>query len=300
MECGSVQSAQALLREAPRRLPVWLRKAIPSQSALLTRSLLEDLHLNTVCQSARCPNITECFSQRRSTFMILGNRCTRWCGYCAIDTLRPDPPDPGEPERVAEAARRMALRHVVVTSVARDDLADGGAAHFCATIRAIRRANPSATVEVLIPDFAGEEPSLRAVLAERPDVLNHNIETVRGIFKRVRPKGGYDRTLELLARAKVIAPDQITKSGFMLGLGELREEVEQTLQDLRAAGVDMVTIGQYMKPKEGKVEVVEYIEPRVFEDLETRATALGFAAAFAGPFVRSSYHAEEVKDKVFR
>lgn len=232
--------------------------------------------------------------------MILGNRCTRWCAYCAIDTLRPEPPDPGEPERVAEAARRMALRHVVVTSVARDDLADGGAGHFRATIRALRRVMPAATVEVLIPDFKGDEASLGLVIDERPDVLNHNIETVRGIFKRVRPKGDYDRSLALLDRAKAMAPQQITKSGFMLGLGESRQEIEGTLLDLRACGVDMVTIGQYLKPKEGKVDVAEYIEPHVFEELEARAYGLGFRAAFAGPFVRSSYHAEEVQEKIAR
>jgi lipoyl synthase len=278
-----------------QRKPMWLLKKIErTPETRAVKHLLRDLGLNTVCEEASCPNLSECFGRGTATFMIGGDRCTRRCHYCDVVTGRPLALDVTEPRRVAEATRRLALRYVVVTAVARDDVPDGGAAHFAATIRAIRTHNPGTQIEVLIPDFKGQAAALQAVLDAQPDVLNHNIETVRRIFKGVRPQGGYDRTLELLARSKQLAPAIPTKSGFMVGLGETTDEIFGTMRDLRAVGVDLVTIGQYLQPSKQHAEVAEYVPPERYESYRRYGQELGFRATFAGPFVRSSFHAGEL------
>jgi lipoic acid synthetase len=256
--------------------------------------LLRESGLNTVCEEARCPNLGECFSRGTATFMLLGDRCTRRCDYCAVSTARPQPPDPGEPDRVAEAAARLALRYVVLTAVARDDLEDGGAAHFAAAVRAVRRRLPGARVEVLTPDFKGDGRALDAVLAARPDVFNHNIETVPRVFPRVRPQGSYRRSLDVLAAVQARRPAMATKSGLMVGLGETDEEIAGTFADLRAAGVEIVTIGQYLRPTRDHAPVHRYVSPEAFRELERQARAVGFPTVYSGVFVRSSFNAEEV------
>ncbi len=278
-----------------QRKPEWLRKPGSLSPQLRNvRQLLRDLNLNTVCEEASCPNIAECFGRQTATFMIGGDRCTRRCHYCDIATARPFPLDPSEPGRVAEAAARLNLRYVVVTAVARDDVKDGGARHFARTIAAIRQRLPAAQVEVLIPDFKGDPAALATVLDAQPDVLNHNIETVRRLFKSVRPQGGYERTLELLARARELAPTITTKSGFMVGLGETEAEVLATLDDLRAVGVDLVTIGQYLQPSLEHAPVAAYVPQEQYAVYRAYGAKLGFRATFAGPFVRSSFHAGEL------
>jgi lipoic acid synthetase len=277
------------------RKPEWLRKNIhTSPETREVKHLLRDLGLNTVCEEARCPNLSECFGRGTATFMIGGDRCTRRCHYCDVTTGRPNALDPLEPRRVADAARRLNLKYVVVTAVARDDVGDGGAAHFAATIRNIKQQLPQTQVEVLIPDFKGQSASLETVLHAKPDVLNHNIETVRRIFRAVRPQGSYDRTRELLERSKQLAPHIPTKSGFMVGLGETTDEVYDTMRDLRAVSVDLVTIGQYLQPSKDHVPVVEYITPERYAEYRRMGQELGFRQTFAGPFVRSSFHAGEL------
>jgi lipoyl synthase len=279
----------------PQRLPEWARKGSPlAPGARALRVLLRENALNTVCEEARCPNLGDCFSRGTATFMLLGDRCTRRCGYCSVATARPEPPDAGEPDRVAEAAARLRLRYVVLTAVARDDLADGGAAHFAAAVRAIRRRLPGAGVEVLVPDFQGQRAALSSVLAAAPDVFNHNIETVPRLFPRVRPQGRYRRSLEMLAAAKAMRPEQATKSGLMVGLGETDEEIAAVLGDLRGAGVDIVTMGQYLRPTRDHVPVGRYVNPDGFRALEAQARALGFPTVYSGVFVRSSFNAEEI------
>jgi lipoyl synthase len=258
------------------------------------RVLLRAGSLHTVCEEARCPNLGECFTRGTATFLLLGDRCTRRCAYCSVSTARPLPPDPGEPERVAQAARRLGLRYVVLTSVDRDDLPDGGAAHFAATVSAVREAVPGARVEVLTPDFRGRADALRAVLDAVPDVFNHNIETVPRLFQRLRPQGGYRLSLDVLAAAKAIRPEATTKSGLMVGLGETDEEVAAVLADLRAAGVDILTIGQYLRPTRAHEPVHRYVTPLAFRGFEEQARALGFPTVYSGVFVRSSFNAEEV------
>ncbi|MFO7709189.1 MAG: lipoyl synthase, partial [Desulfobacterales bacterium] len=240
-----------------------------------------------------CPNIWECFSHRTATFLIMGGRCTRNCGFCNVESGRPEPLDPDEPARVAEAAARMRLRYVVVTSVTRDDLADGGAAHFAAVITAIRGRIPEAEIEVLIPDFQGDPAALETLLRARPDVLNHNIETVPRLYPQVRPQADYLRSLELLRRAGEIAPGTPTKSGLMLGLSERPGETRQTLADLRAVGCRILTLGQYLQPSKAHLPVEAYIPPEDFEKWREDALAMGFSEVASGPFVRSSYHAKE-------
>jgi lipoic acid synthetase len=280
---------------APARLPEWARKSgALAPGTRPVRVLLRSGALHTVCEEARCPNLGECFARGTATFLLLGDRCTRRCGYCSVSTARPLPPDPGEPQRVAEASRRLGLRYVVLTSVDRDDLRDGGAAHFAATVRAVRRALPDAKVEVLTPDFKGDDGALRAVLDVAPDVLNHNVETVPRLFPRLRPQGRYRVSLDLLAAAKAVRPGQTTKSGLMVGLGETDEEVLAVLADLRAVGVDVVTIGQYLRPTRAHEPVHRYVPPSEFAELDERARALGFPTVYAGVFVRSSFNAEEV------
>ena len=254
---------------------------------------MQGLSLHTVCQEAHCPNIGECWGRRTATFMILGRICTRSCRFCAVSTGIPPSVDDEEPLRVAEAVQRMRLRHAVVTSVSRDDLADGGASLFAATIREIRRLNPQTSVEVLIPDFQGSVDALRTVTQARPDVLNHNVETVERLQRRVRAKASYARSLEVLRQAKALAPGGLTKSGLMVGLGEARDEVLQTLADLRGVGCDIVTIGQYLRPSQAHLPVERYYTPEEFDDLRDEALRLGLRHVESAPLVRSSYHAHE-------
>jgi lipoic acid synthetase len=258
------------------------------------RTLLREQALNTVCEEARCPNLGECFSRGTATFMILGDRCTRRCGYCSVTTAKPLPPDPGEPARVAEAAARLRLRHVVVTAVARDDLEDGGASHFSRTVREVRRALPVARVEVLTPDFRGDRDALATVLEAGPDVFNHNVETVPRLFPLVRAQGSYRSSLDLLEAVKGHRPGQVTKSGLMVGLGETDEETFEVLADLARARVDIVTLGQYLRPTREHVPVARYVTPRGFDALAEQARALGIPTVYSGVFVRSSFNALEV------
>jgi lipoic acid synthetase len=277
------------------RLPEWARKGSPlARSARPLRVLLREERLVTVCEEARCPNLAECFSRGTATFMLLGDRCTRRCGYCSVSTGRPSPPDPGEPARVAEAAARLHLRYVVLTAVARDDLADGGASQFAATVRALRDRRPDARVEVLTPDFKGDRASLAAVVAAGPDVFNHNVEMAPRLFPSLRPQGDYARSLDVLRMARGLRPGQVTKSGLMLGLGETDAEVRSVLSDLRAARVDIVTLGQYLRPTRHHARVARYVPPAQFDRWADEARALGFEAVYSGVFVRSSFNAEEI------
>jgi lipoyl synthase len=277
------------------RLPAWLRIELPtSQSYVHTRGLLTELQLHTVCESARCPNHWECWSQGTATFMIGGDRCTRACGFCAVDTARPLPLEADEPQRVAEAVRRMRLRHVVITAVARDDLADGGADHFRRTIEAVRAVSPGVVIEVLTPDFNDMDSSIDCVLAAEPRVFNHNLETVRRLTPSVRHRATYDRSLSVLRKVKERRGERMhTKSGLMLGLGEQEDEVMTAFEDLRRVGCDLLTLGQYLQPTIRHLPVVEYITPEVFERLGEAARLLGFRHVASGPKVRSSYHANE-------
>jgi lipoic acid synthetase len=274
--------------------PDWLRVRFPTgPNYLELKDIIRSRTLHTVCEEAHCPNIGECWENRTATFMILGRVCTRACRFCAITTGVPVGVDEDEPERVAEAVEQMGLRHAVVTSVARDDRPDGGASVFADTIRAIRRRIPSCTVEVLVPDFEGSRESLQIVMDARPDILNHNLETVRRLQRRVRAKAFYERSLEVLRRAKTMQPSELTKSGIMLGLGETREEISETLRDLRAADCDIVTIGQYLRPSEFHLPIARYVTPAEFAELKAEGMALGFRHVESGPLVRSSYHAHE-------
>jgi lipoic acid synthetase len=281
---------------APRaRLAPWLKKRLPSQDTVQqVRSLVSGLELHTVCQSARCPNLNECWSHRAATFMILGDICTRTCRFCTVPKGRPEPLDDREPEHVAEAAARLGLRHVVVTSVDRDDLPDQGAGHFAATIAALRARLPEAVVEVLTPDFRGVHELVDVVADAEPDIFNHNLESVPRLYARVRPGAGYERSLELLRRVKERHPRQFTKSGLMLGLGEGAAELDEVLRDLRAAGVDILTLGQYLRPSLAQLPVERFVPPEEFAAWEKRGRELGFRAVASGPFVRSSYNADEV------
>jgi lipoic acid synthetase len=323
-------------REVPGRKPAWLKfKAPAPRQYRATGALLDELELHTVCREARCPNKGECYASGTATFLILGAVCTRACRFCAVEGERTTArsgraedaaagvcaPDADEPRRVAEAARRLGLRHVVITSVTRDDLPEGGAAHFAAAIAAVRAAAPDATVEVLIPDLGGDEAALRAVLAARPDVLNHNLETVPRLYPDVRPQACYERSLELLARAAAwargpaesrgapappqVSPDAaddtacarpLVKTGLMVGLGETADEVGEVLAAAAAAGVDAVTIGQYLRPDSGCLPVARYVTPEEFEDYVRRGAALGLTVV-AAPFVRSSYRAGELLER---
>jgi lipoic acid synthetase len=252
------------------------------------------LDLHTVCQSARCPNLNECWSRKAATFMIMGDICTRTCRFCTVPKGKPLALDEREPEHVAEAAASLGLRHVVVTSVDRDDLPDQGAGHFADTIRALRARLPEAVIEVLTPDFRGEGGLVDVVSDAAPDIFNHNLETVPRLYARVRPGAGYRRSLDLLARVKARHPRQFTKSGLMLGLGEEREELLDVLRDLRSVGVDVLTLGQYLRPSLAQLPVERFVPPEEFDDLAREARALGFLSVASGPFVRSSYNAAEV------
>jgi lipoic acid synthetase len=248
--------------------------------------------LHTVCEEANCPNIGECWSHRTATFLILGDTCTRHCRFCNVRSGRPGPPDPKEPRRVAEAVRAMDLRHAVITSVTRDDLADGGASIFAAVVHEIRALQPGCTVEVLIPDFQGELEPLRTVLDARPDILNHNVETVPRLFPRVQPRNRYDWSLLILAEAKRLEPEVLTKSGLMVGMGETVEEVLAVMADLREADVDILTVGQYLQPTRRHLPIARYYAPEEFEMFRERGLEMGFRWVESGPLVRSSFHAE--------
>nr|WP_240951388.1 lipoyl synthase [Caldanaerobacter subterraneus] len=254
-------------------------------------AFLKNMALNTVCQSANCPNMGECFARRTATFMIMGNICTRNCRFCAVEKGHPQPLDEEEPGRVAEAARRLGLKHVVVTSVTRDDLPDGGASHFAKTIYELKKL-PGVTVEVLVPDFMGNEEAIRTVVEAKPDVINHNVETVPRLYSRVRPKADYIRSLNLLKKVKELDPLILTKSGIMVGLGETEEEVIEVMKDLRDIDCDMMTIGQYLRPSHKHIEVAEYVTPEQFKRYEEIGYKLGFKHVASGPLVRSSYHAD--------
>jgi lipoyl synthase len=277
------------------RLPEWLRIPLPTADTFVeTRKLLQELRLHTVCESAKCPNHWECWSQGTATFMIAGDRCTRACGFCAVSTAKPLPLEQDEPQRVANATRRMRLKHVVITAVARDDLADGGADHFRLTIEAVRAASPGIIIEVLVPDFNDRDLAIETVLSANPHVFNHNLETVRRLTPQVRSRATYDRSLSVLAKVKTRRGKSIyTKSGLMLGLGETEEEIVQALADLRQVGCDILTLGQYLQPTRQHLPVIEFVSPDCFDALGAKARQMGFVHVASGPRVRSSYHADE-------
>jgi lipoic acid synthetase len=277
------------------RLPEWLRIKLPTSDTFArTRNLLGELKLHTVCESAQCPNHWECWQKGTATFMIAGDRCTRACNFCAVATAKPLPLEADEPHRVAEATRRMKLKHVVITAVARDDVADGGAEHFRQTIEKVRELNPGIVIEVLVPDFQESDASIDAVLGANPQIFNHNLETVRRLTPDVRHRATYDRSLSVLKKVKDKRGSSIyTKSGMMLGLGEHEEEVLEAMRDLRAAGCDILTLGQYLQPNLKLLPVQEFISPEKFAEYKVRAEAMGFVHVASGPMVRSSYHADE-------
>ncbi|GAB4154923.1 MAG: lipoyl synthase [Cyanobacteria bacterium J069] len=278
--------------------PEWLRVKAPQWERVgSVKEILRDLGLNTVCEEASCPNIGECFNAGTATFLIMGPACTRACPYCDIDfEKQPKALDPQEPENLAEAVRRMKLNHVVITSVNRDDLPDGGAVQFVRCIEAVRRASPKTTIEVLIPDLCGNWDALAQILAARPEVLNHNTETIPRLYRRVRPQGEYGRTLELLKRARELAPSVYTKSGIMVGLGETDEEVRQVMQDLRSVDCDILTIGQYLQPSPKHLPLQAFITPEQFDSWRVAGEAMGFLQVVSSPLTRSSYHAEQVRE----
>ena len=276
------------------RFPPWLKKKLDVGGRdVYTREVIDSLSLHTVCDSAKCPNINECFSRGTATFLILGNVCTRNCSFCAVDSGVPEGTDYDEALRVAAAAKRLNLRHVVITSVTRDDLEDGGASHFAATIRAVRDKLPLATIEVLTPDFNGKKEAIRKVLEAEPTIFNHNVETVPRLYKWVRAGADYKRSLSVLRYARGYSAKLRTKSGLMLGMGEEKEEVVNVLEDLKSAGCEMITIGQYLKPSNGKLEVFRFVHPDEFKEYGDLAKALGFRHVASAPFVRSSYCADQ-------
>jgi lipoyl synthase len=278
------------------RLPEWLRKPHTDFTAVHDlKAELRRLHLHTVCESARCPNMHECFARGAATFMILGNLCTRGCGFCSVPkSAHPGALDPEEPSNIARMAASMRLRYVVITSVNRDDVLDGGSAHFAETVREVRRTLPEARVEVLTPDFCGDLEAVARVLDAAPHVFNHNMETVARLYKRVRPQANYAQSLEVLQFAKRYRPEVLTKSGAMVGLGESREEVHALLRDLRAADVDVATLGQYLQPRRRNLRVEEYVTPQQFDAYRDYGLSIGFKMVFSGPLVRSSYMADLV------
>ncbi len=281
--------------------PVWLRRKLPDPEALKKmRGLLQRFALNTVCEGALCPNQGECFGRGTATFLILGRTCTRNCTFCAIPSEEhPPAPDPGEPDRIAQAAAELGLTHVVITSVTRDDLEDGGSSHFATTVKALKKRNPQIVVEVLIPDFQGSPTALEKVVESNPDIINHNLETVPRLYPEVRPQAMYSRSIDLLKMVKGFNPGKITKSGLMLGLGEEKEEVLQVMANLRSVSCDLLTLGQYLQPSGRHHPVVRYIPPEEFEELRREGEEMGFRGVFSAPLVRSSFHAAEVFGKIF-
>jgi lipoyl synthase len=286
--------AEAPAAPASRRLPSWLKRPLPAGNGnFFTEGLLRELRLETVCENARCPNRPECYSRRTATFMILGNVCTRPCGFCSVPRGETLDLEADEPERVAEAAYRLGLKHVVITSVTRDDLPDGGADHFYRCVHAVRQRT-GAAVEVLTPDFLGDAAAIDRVIAAAPDVYNHNLETVPRLYRKVRGRAAYQRSLDLVARVKAQAPKMVTKSGLMLGLGETLGELFEVFADLRDVGCDVLTLGQYLAPTLKHIPVARFVPPAEFDEVAARARLLGFRQVVAGPFVRSSYHADEM------
>jgi lipoic acid synthetase len=279
------------------RLPAWIR-AKGFDGIHDTKRILRNHKITTVCEEARCPNIGKCYSKPTATFMILGSKCTRNCGFCSVESSMPEQPDPEEPERIAQVAKEMGLRYVVITSVTRDDLPDGGAGHFSSTVNAIRKKLPHAKIEILIPDFKGDMEALMTVLSSRPDILSHNVETVPRLYPAVRSQANYTLSLHMLKYVKKIMPDMHTKSGLMLGLGETFGEVSDVLKDLKETGCDSVTVGQYLRPSRKNLQVAEYIRPEIFERLRNRALEMGFACVASSPLVRSSLDAEEMFTEV--
>lgn len=278
-----------------RRLPPWLKRPLPTGDVLLnTRAIVERSGVATVCEEARCPNLSECWSHKHATFMILGDRCTRRCHFCAVSTARPDPVKPDEPRRLAEAVAELGLRHVVITAVARDDLPDEGAGHFAECVREIRHHSPECAIEVLPADFHARDELLAVLCDARPDIYNHNQETVERLSPAIRPQAKYRRTLDVLRKVKGRLPEVYTKSGLMVGLGETRDELRQTMQDLRDVNVDILTVGQYLRPSEDHAPVERYLPPAEFDEIADEARAMGFLSVASGPFVRSSYNAAEV------
>lgn len=277
--------------------PDWLRVKAPQWERVgNVKGILRDLGLNTVCEEASCPNIGECFNAGTATFLIMGPACTRACPYCDIDfEKKPQPLDPTEPERLAEAVRRMNLNHVVITSVNRDDLPDGGASQFVRCIDRVRAVSPQTTIEVLIPDLCGNWDALELILQAKPEVLNHNTETIKRLYRRVRPQGDYQRSLELLKRSRQLTPEVYTKSGIMVGLGETDAEVRETMQDLRTVDCDILTLGQYLQPSPKHLPLVEFIPPEQFKAWREFGESIGFLQVVASPLTRSSYHAEQVR-----
>lgn len=274
--------------------PSWIRVRAPSSEVFSeTSDIIKSHNLVTVCQEAGCPNIGECWSKRHATMMILGDICTRGCAFCNVATGKPDAVDQDEPARIADAVQKMGLRHVVITSVDRDDLEDGGAAHFVHVIEAIRNAKPDTTIEILTPDFRGKNGALETVVAAKPDVFNHNLETVPSLYRAIRPGARYDHSLNLLAEVKALEPDSVTKSGLMVGLGEQIDEILAVMDDLRSADVDCLTIGQYLQPTPKHAEVKAYIRPEVFDELKSAALVKGFLSVSSTPLTRSSHHAED-------
>jgi lipoic acid synthetase len=279
--------------------PQWLKKKIrlDNKNISAIKNLIDSSRLHTVCQSAKCPNIFECFSKRTATFMLMGDTCTRNCGFCGVNSGKPLPLDKEEPKKIASAIKEMDLLYAVITSVTRDDLDDGGASHFAETVKVIKKINPDTRIECLIPDFGGNKKNLETLLSEELDVLNHNIETIKQNYSRARSSADYDRSLKLLKNAKEIRPGIYTKSGFMLGLGENTEKILKLLKDLKESEVDIITIGQYLSPSKDNIAISKYYTPEEFKEIEKTAIKIGFAAVAAGPFVRSSYGAELVLDK---
>jgi lipoyl synthase len=284
---------------AGRRLPPWLKRPLPSGDVLLqTRAIVAKSRVATVCEEAHCPNLSECWSHKHATFMVLGDLCTRRCHFCAVITAKPLPPESDEPQRLATAVAELGLKHVVITAVARDDLPDEGAGHFAECIRSIRSQSPDCVIEILPADFHAREDCLKIVCDAAPDIYNHNQETVERLSPAIRPAARYRRTLDVLRKVKLLMPHVFTKSGLMVGLGESREELHQTMLDLRSVNVDILTVGQYLRPSDKHFPVERYYPPEEFDEIAAEARSMGFLAVASGPFVRSSYNAADVYEAI--
>jgi lipoic acid synthetase len=295
------QKASGSRHPEGRRLPSWLKRPLPTGDVLRrTRGIVRRSGVATVCEEARCPNLGECWSRRHATFMIMGDKCPRGCRFCAVTTAGPSPLESDEPQRLAEAASSLGLKHVVITAVARDDLPDEGAGHFAACVRAVRDACPGCVIEVLPADFHARDDLLGVLCDARPDIYNHNLETAERLTPEIRPKADYRRSLEVLRKVKLLLPEGMTKSGLMAGLGETREELSQAMRDLRSVDVDALTVGQYLRPTASSVAVERYLPPEEFDEIAEEARRLGFRSVASGPFVRSSYNAVEVYQAVFQ
>ncbi len=294
MDAGEHPAVSAPATLVPGAIPPWIRtRVVEGENFKELKQLVQSRRLHTVCEEAKCPNIFDCWSRRTATFMILGDVCTRACRFCAVTSGRPAELDIGEPLRVAESVAQLGLRHAVITSVDRDDLADGGAGMFARTIKAIRRRSPATTIEVLTPDFQGDLAAVQTVVEARPDIFNHNTETVPRLYARIRPKAVYANSLALLQHVKRLAPEMVTKSGLMVGLGETEDELRDVFRNMRAHDIDVLTVGQYLRPSKKHAEVARYYRPEEFVEMKQQAMEMGFAHVEAGPMVRSSYHADE-------